>query len=260
MATNGVRMTAVTSSNLETAIAALLPDLLPGRHSKVNCATGFWVSVENPKSRVQQAHLVTVRHFLEDDGHIRSKVLLRVNRKSGGHSTGPIDLFTSGAGRNLFLHPDPAVDLAVILVAVAREGIDWTALPASALCSQSDLEDAGGARVSFLGLPGPHTTARNVPRGGEGEFVAPPRPVLWNGSVMDLLLVRASPEPGHSGSPVLRTSDSSLVGVMKGKVTAPASSKDASSPATIANQAVVVPAYRLHEILFGEELRTARGF
>lgn len=133
----------------------------------------------------------------------------------------------------------------------------------------------------FAGLFTPYPGAeKNYPivRFGRVALVTDEK-IEWGGKPMDLYLIEAGSYGGNSGSPVffhfgierspgiavMGNPVLKLAGVMQGSVTElqPIQVVDTSkTPVAISNIgiAAVVPAYKIHEVLFGGELKKRRGF
>lgn len=231
------------------------------------------------------SYLVTAKHVLTagENGLWLPKVYLRMDKLEGGVETVEIVLSTKGPSRNVFVHDDPSVDLAVIPALPNQKTIDFKMLPADLITSREDFPKLGiaeGSEVFFTGLFTPHTGERKnypVVRFGRVALLSEEK-VNWNGTPIDLYLIESSSYGGNSGAPVFlylgadRTPGSivigppelRLAGVMKGAFQegqAIRMIQTAAVPVSVANIgiAAVVPSYQLRDILFSAALKEMRS-
>ena len=79
--------------------------------------TGFFVAIPYPSDKGQAfGYLVTARHVLKAEGKsvFLPRIFVRLNTLKGTSEMLPITLVTNGSQKNVFVHEDPTVDLAVI--------------------------------------------------------------------------------------------------------------------------------------------------
>ncbi len=249
--------------------------------------TGFFVGVEHPSKDRSYVYLVTAKHVvLKENGKgFYNRIGVRINKKNGKSELVGIPLTAAGSGKNLFVHPDATVDLAVIPFAPNGEYFDHKFLPDTLVTSREDvagLKITEGSEVFFTGLFVQHIgDEKNHPivRFGRVALMTEER-IRWNGDTrVQVYLVESASYGGNSGSPVFfflgpeREPGSftiggrvlRLAGVMQGTFNdiQPVRVIDtARVPVSLASNgiAAVVPAYKLREILFGQELKTLRGF
>ena len=78
--------------------------------------TGFFVGLKIKESDAGFVYFVTAKHVLRtlDQKDWLPEFGLRLNRKDGGADLGPIPIVVDGPKKNVFTHPDPTVDIAVV--------------------------------------------------------------------------------------------------------------------------------------------------
>lgn len=247
--------------------------------------TGFLVGVPSPKDTNDMfIYLVTAKHVLRNqDKSWLPSVSVRVNRRDGTSQQIFVSLVTSGTNKNVFMHDDQTVDIAVIPFAPDHRIFDYLVLPQMLLPNEADFKSLNiqeGSDVFFTGMFVHHLgTKHNIPivRFGKVALLSEEK-INWDAEDTDLYLVEASAYGGNSGSPVFFQIGAEragglvvlaggpvikLAGVMKGHYNDEVPVKDVS---TSTNQAVfpnlgisaVVPSYRLQEILLSKELKQQR--
>lgn len=248
--------------------------------------TGFFVGVRDAHDKDRMyGYFVTSKHVLRDKQtrEFFGRITLRLNLKAGNTTSVEIPIILEGTNKTVFLHSDPTVDLAVIPALPDQKTVEFKVLPDNMITTREEFEKlhiAEGAEIFFTGLFTPYVgEQRNYPvvRFGRVALVTPEK-IEWDGTKMDLYLLELASYGGNSGSPVffyfgqdrqpgaivLGPPEIHLAGVMMGTFqqgTPIQMVKTDAIPVSVANIgiAAVVPAYKLHEILFGEELRTKRG-
>lgn len=262
----------------------------PGDNERVlPNGTGFFIALPNPQEKDKSAgYLVTAKHVLQkrDKKSFFPFILLRLNTKNGSSQMVPVSLVHDGANKNVFLHQDPSVDLAVIPVNLNPGQYDLLALPSSMIVTKEDfanLRIAEGTEVFFTGLFTPYLgKERNYPivRFGRLALVTDER-IDWDGVGTELYLMEAASYGGNSGSPVffqvgmealkpkslILSGDPmiKLAGIMKGFFSDFQPLKFINTdaiPLAPSNMGIagVIPVHQLHEILFSDELKQSRGF
>lgn len=264
-----------------------------GKGKRIANGTGFFVGVKNKeKPDIYAVYLVTAKHvFLKDEKDEKSFfpfVFVRINKQSGGAETLRLDLITEGTRKNVFTHDDPSVDIAVVPALPDQGRYDFKFLPDDFLTTKDEFKKLNireGSDVFFTGLFTPQFEQdvgdqRNYPivRFGKVALVSEEK-INWGKLNAELYLIEGSSYGGNSGSPVYfhlgaEREPSKLIvgnpvlklaGVMQGTFT---KSKQLTVIETSAipaysstmGIAFVVPAYKLHEILFSDELKKSRGF
>jgi hypothetical protein len=249
--------------------------------------TAFFVGVKKPSEPlIFSVYLITARHVLykPDTTEFLDKVFIRINRKDGGSEVGVIPIKVMGDNRTVFLHDDSSVDIAVIPFLPDQEKFDFKFLPDEFITTRetyNTLKIREGSEVFFTGLFAPYPGAeKNFPvvRFGRVALVTDEK-IEWQGKKTSLYLVEAGSYGGNSGSPVFFYLGSDrepgslvvgppvlkLAGVMQGTFLDAQEIKvveTKKTPISLSNMgiAAVVPGYKLHELLFSEELKRQRGF
>ena len=249
--------------------------------------TGFFVGVKNTSNPdFFSVYLVTAKHVIykSNTTDFLDTVFVRLNKKEGGSQIGVIPIITEGEKRNVFTHSDSSVDIAIIPFLPDQEKFDFKFLPEDMITTKEafkELKIREGSDVFFTGLFTPYMgSERNYPivRFGRVALVTDEK-IEWQGKLMDLYLIEAGSYGGNSGSPVFFYLGSDrepgslmvgspiikLAGVMQGTFLDVHEIKVVETkevPIAFSNMgiAAVVPGYKLHEILFSDELKEKRGF
>ncbi len=154
-------------------------------------------------------YLVTAKHVLQDtSGAFYPRVWVRLNKRTGGVENFDLLLSTSGTSKNIFIHPDSSVDLAVVPVAEPDPTIyEIAGIDEDLLTSQRDfsaLSIREGSDVFFTGMFLPYLGAnRNYPivRFGKVALLTDEK-VTWNQVPTNLYLIETLSFGGNSGAPV----------------------------------------------------------
>lgn len=170
--------------------------------------TGFFVA-DQIDSTSAMIFFITARHVLMDSGqqHNLDSILIRYNVPSGGCEWAALKLCFSGPKQNVFLHPDPSVDVAVIPVHLDLTKIDVVIPAVHDLISKADfasLDIHEGSEVFFTGLFTPYLgEKRNHPifRFGHISLLTDER-IPFVGFQRDIFLVESTCFGGNSGSPL----------------------------------------------------------
>lgn len=249
--------------------------------------TAFFVAVKDPKNPTSaRGYLVTARHVLykPKTKEFFDKVHIRLNKNDGSSEVGIIPIKIHGDDKNVFFHTDSSVDLAVIPFIADQSKFDFKFLPEEFITTKEDyskLKIREGSDVFFTGLFTPYLGAeKNYPvvRFGRVALVTDEK-IDWEGTKTELYLIEAGSYGGNSGSPVFFYLGSDrdpgslvvgnpvlkLAGIMQGTFLDAQEIKvvnTKTTPISLSNMgiAAVVPAYKLHELLFSEELKRQRGF
>lgn len=240
--------------------------------------TGFFVGVkleENPERMA--VYLVTAKHMLMSKEPCRyyNSIVLRMNKKAGGVSLEEVSVTDK-----IYEHEDPTVDIAVIRMLPSEKVFDYKVIPDEMLTTKEMFKKdniRAGHEIFFTGLFTSFMGAeRNHPivRFGHVALITDEK-ISWENDCtgkkekLDLYLIESLSFGGNSGSPVFFYAPKfALAGIMKGNYSQPLriakKTVDTSEkrteyvPLQNAGIAAVVPAYRLHEILFSEELKERR--
>ncbi|MBW2063127.1 MAG: trypsin-like peptidase domain-containing protein [Deltaproteobacteria bacterium] len=249
--------------------------------------TGFFVGVKNPSNPNSfSVYLVTAKHVLykPKTTDFFDKVFVRLNKKDGGSQIGSIPIIAEGEQRTVFTHSDSSVDIAIIPFLPDQDKFDFKFLPDDMITTKEtykELKIREGSDVFFTGLFMPYPGAeRNYPvvRFGKVALVTEEQ-IEWQGKLMELYLIEAGSYGGNSGAPVFFYLGSDrepgsivvgspilkLAGVMQGTFLDAHEIKIVETkkvPIAVSNMgiAAVVPGYKLHELLFSNELKGKRGF
>jgi hypothetical protein len=261
---------------------------IPGKHAGefVPCGTAFFVGVKDQKAPQRSfLYLVTAKHVLKAPDHVSwlPSIFLRLNTKAGGSVTVEVPVSLTGVSKTVFLHPDPSVDLAAVPARLDQNVFDFKLLPEDMITTEKDFKDMNiteGSEVFFTGLFSAYVGARkNYPivRFGRVALVTDEK-IRFVDQDAQLYLIESGSYGGNSGSPVFfylgidRFPGTivagppllKLAGVMSGSfsdlqpVSAVETARVDLAPSNM-GIAAVVPAYKLHELLFGAELLYQRG-
>ena len=248
--------------------------------------TGFFVGVkcqDNPD--ISFGYLVTAKHVLqnEDKTAFLSTVYIRLNKKDNGSDLLRLDLILSGKNKNVFTHDDPSVDIAIVPTVPNDQKYDFRFLPEDFITKKDDFQKFNiteGSEVFFTGLFTPYIgNQRNNPivRFGKLALVTDEK-IDFGGVKADLYLMEASSYGGNSGSPVyfylgidrnpgsviLGNPVLKLAGIVSGRfndiIPVQAIQTDVI-PAVNPNTGIacVVPAYKIYDILFSDEMLKFRS-
>lgn len=255
---------------------------------KIPYGTGFFVAVRHAQKEDYAAgYFVTAKHVVRtaDQKDWLSEFFLRLNRRDGKSEYLTVPVVPKGDKKNIYTHWDPNVDLAVVPLLIDHKVFDVKYLADDKLTTKEDyqtLKIREGSDVFFTGLFTPYVGhERNYPivRFGRVALVTDEKIEWKKGHKSNLYLIESASFGGNSGSPVFfylgsdrepgsTTLGSPLVklaGVMSGyfhEFVPLQIIKTANTPATRSSIGIsaVTPAYLLHGLLFGDELKTVRGF
>lgn len=279
-------MAAPIPSEFKSVVAFIFIENEKGGH--VPNGTAFFVGVKNASDpNIFNVYLVTAKHVLYKPNTTKflDKVFVRLNKKEGGVEIIPIPIKTEGKKRTVFTHNDPNVDIAIIPCLPDQAKYDFKFLPDDMITTKEaykKLKIREGSEVFFTGQFLHHLgVERNYPivRFGRVALVTDEK-IEWElGKQMDLYLIEAGSYGGNSGSPVFFSLGSDrepgsiiigstiykLAGIMQGtfldaqkiRVT---ETKNVPISVSSMGIAAVVPGYKLHEVLFSEEVKKSRGF
>lgn len=248
--------------------------------------TGFLTGVRHPsKKDALSVYLVTAKHVLQNQertGFV-PQAFVRFNTKDGRSDVLTLQLTPEGLKKNVFVHPDASVDLAVVPVFENPSRYDFKVIADDLLTSKRDMDRLGireGSEVFYAGLFVPHVgVSRNYPiiRFGKIAMLSEER-INWGGRESELYLIESASYGGSSGAPVfvvtpagsrsqrtgMASSVARLAGVLAGyfgevEPLGAASGNGRALAAYNTGVSAVVPAHKLQEILFGEDLRKQRN-
>ena len=281
----GISMATPIPSEVKSVVAFIFIKNEEGK--LIANGTGFFVGVKNPSdSNSFSVYLITAKHVLYklNTTDFLDMVFVRLNKKEGGSQIGVIPIITEGEKRNVFTHSDSLVDIAIIPFLPDQEKFDFKFLTEDTITTKEafkELKIREGSDVFFTGLFTPYAgSERNYPivRFGRVALVTDEK-IEWQGKPMDLYLIEVGSYGGNSGSPVFFYLGSDrepgsivigspilkLAGVMQGTFLDAHEIKVVETkkvPIAVSSMgiAAVVPGYKLHEILFSDELKEKRGF
>lgn len=253
---------------------------LPDGH--VVAGTGFFVGIKSRSVAGQYyIYFVTARHVLQLPGGkgYHSEIFLRLNTRDGGTEAVRVPLVHEGEKRTVYFPPEDGVDLAVVPMLPDQKKFEYLFLPEEMIVTQGTFGTLGiaeGSDVFFTGLFTPHIgEKRNYPivRFGRVALITPEK-VAWQELKIDLYLMETNSFGGNSGSPVFFYLGSDrvpgsvvvgnpqlyLAGLMKGTFNEEHPLETAAPYRSVESLgiAAVVPAYKIHELLFGAELSAMR--
>jgi hypothetical protein len=266
----------------------------------VGVGTGFFVGIGMASHPDRSfAYFVTAKHVLFDPAlgsAMPNTVTVRTNKKCGGYQDDTFPVSLAGGSKNVFLHGDPTVDLAVLNAGPGVTEFDIVLVsesmfaPRDALVSRAVREGADVFLVGMLSMYWGKEKVYPICRFGKLALAADEK-VPWNGRLESLYLVEVSPSGGNSGAPVffylgpdaepgsLTVGNPTLLlaGVVKGFFSdtqpimeqvakdgktsrSPLKTASGNDIVTISNSgiAAVTPAYVLRELLFSDEMVAAR--
>ncbi len=248
--------------------------------------TGFFVSLEkNDNLKTTAIYFVTAKHVLKNEKLFRDQIYLRLNKKDSSSQYIPLKLSYTGSNKNVFLHQDKDVDIAVIPVIPNPEKLDFLVFPSASLTNKQKIKElkiSEGTDIFFTGLFTSYMGENKIYpifRFGRVALMSEER-IPWNeDESLNLYLFESTTYGGNSGSPVFFYLGSDrgdgglhvgapqlwLAGVMKGYF---GGNKPLNIIETkkipVYNQnfgiAAIVPSYYLEEIIFSDELIKLRGF
>jgi len=274
---------------------------VPDGHGQLQAhGTCFFVGMRHPSIPDSGwVYVVTARHVLQRDMYdptsdLVPQIVIRVNNAKGSAEFLKVLLKASGVDKNVYLHPDRSVDLAVLEVPQADPTkLDVSLVGVEMFLSAADVNDHklnegidlffAGMFTSYLGV----SRIQPIVRFGRLAMI-PSEPVEWLGLPTELLLADTFSFGGNSGSPVFfyegidRDAGSitigeplvRLAGVMEGYFPDAEPTQTLDVPASARRRgrsrkviysftntgiAAITPAYKLHEILFGRELSSKRN-
>lgn len=248
--------------------------------------TGFFIGVrKNPGDSIYFVNLVTAKHVLKPDSKKNEyfkTVYVRLSKIVGETEYIRLDLYPEGKNKNVFVHKDSTVDIAVIPALPDQKIYNFKYLTDDFITTKenfTELKIREGSNVFFTGMFTPFTGEhKNYPivRFGRVALITDEK-ILWDSVKTDLYLIESSSYGGNSGSPVFfylgvdREPGSIIVGnpilklagIIKGSYNDIMPIKVIEMrtiPISISNMGIsaVVPAYKLYEILFSEEMKIIR--
>ena len=256
--------------------------LIPERTDKLTPnGTGFFVGVKHADNEsIFSVYFVTAKHVLQDEnGNYLTEIVLRLNKKEGDSQLIKIAL----KDIKIFEHHDKDVDIALFNFLPNQNFYDFRFIPDNLIANKEVImknEISEGDEVFFAGLFTSHMgQKKNQPiiRFGKVALISDEK-IEWKekdkpAKFLDLYLLECQSFGGNSGSPVffqlnpLRNPGQLslggpvifLAGVMKGSFLTGSELQIAETDNRMFSLqnigvAAVIPAQKLHEILFSEKL------
>lgn len=252
----------------------------------VPAGTGFYTMVAKDSFGV--GYLVTAKHIVKKQtGGYYSKIFLRLtSRKDSSLVTVPINLNYEGKEKNIYMHSDTTVDVAVITTIPRNDLFDLLYIPHSLITTKEEFLSSKiieGQEVFFTGMFSQYLGQNaNYPitRFGRVALITNEK-IFWSGQWRNLYLLETTTYWGNSGSPVylaLKQRAKSnkpntvtigtetvfkLAGIMSGffgQYVPGANLETKLVPYQMVNFGIsaVTPGYFLLDILFNEELKKQR--
>jgi|SRR5665213_923574 len=136
------------------------PRINPDTAGPMPNGTGFFVLVTNENGPGGYGYLVTAKHVLKNEkGEFYKRIYVRINSKSGDAQFVPLDLRATGEKKNVYLHDDASVDIAVIPAWPPETVFDVLGVPNSMIKDNDEFKKTTiveGSDVFFVGLFAPH--------------------------------------------------------------------------------------------------------
>ncbi|MBN2213973.1 MAG: trypsin-like peptidase domain-containing protein [Bacteroidales bacterium] len=254
-------------------------------HGFVPYGTGFFVAINYPKESLNFCYLVTSKHILQDQNkNYLDSIYLRINKKDGKSDTILFELFNDKKPI-FYVHKDQTVDIAVIPFTDIRNKYDIVYIGKELILTEeiyNTKKIKEGDEAFFTGLFTRHFgMEKNIPivRFGRVALISKEK-VLFDNQLMDLYLIETTSFGGNSGSPLFfrlgtRRLDNRIIvenyeyylgGIIQGyfgEFTKPGYINVPSGrvlwPIENSGIAAVVPANKLYEILYSDELIQKRN-
>lgn len=244
----------------------------------VPSGTGFFIGLKIPsKPKNFGLCFVTAKHVLCRPGttQFADTIYLRLNKKNGGAELLAIPVKAQGKGKTVFMHSDPSVDLAAIPMLPDQKKYDFRFIPEQLILSKTtsvNLSSYEGFEVFFPSLFSPSPGSADLHpcvRFGRFALISGEK-IIWQGKPTEMYLIDTGSPGANSGAPVFFYADSTggtagqsvlkLAGVIQG--TFGNTSQEITASRVFSNMgiAAVIPSYKLHELIFGEEMKRQRGF
>ncbi|WP_437371899.1 hypothetical protein [Maribacter litoralis] len=105
--------------------------------------TGFFVSISDSINGqfVGAIYFVTAKHVLKRNTKFRDNIFIRLNTLDSLSDYGNLILSDKGANKNIYIHPDETVDIAVIPVSPNPQKFDYLTLPSNFLSNKGSLRN-----------------------------------------------------------------------------------------------------------------------
>lgn len=245
--------------------------------------TGFLVGVVSKNTNKTFSYLVTAKHVVRPTTNSWLPLIFaRVNCLDGSSQMIPIRLVTTGRDKNVFIHDDPSVDIAIIPFLPDPKRFDFKLMSIDFITTDSDFKDLDiheGSDVFFTGMFVQHLgEMRNTPitRFGKVALITDEK-IDWVFGKTDMYLMEVYVYGGYSGSPVFFQIGAErhgmvtfggpnikLAGVVSGHYNdiQPIETVSVSTNQYVtANLGIcgIVPSYKIRDVLLSKELQHQRG-
>jgi hypothetical protein len=244
---------------------------VPG-NQLVPYGTAFLVAIPSKMPNANYIYLVTAKHVLETADKKPLNVIYAKFNTVDSDELFQIPLVWNGPNRNVFLHPDPTVDLAVLPV-VLPNNLIYKFIPIEQIGRRSEFDSLHidiGTEAFFTGLFTSYTGNKNLkPIFRFGRLcLIPDEPIEFDNQYRNLLLIESASFGGNSGSPVIFSYQNGpltsvrLEGIIlgnfnQGQLLGKANDKDIIAWSSMGISAITPSEYIL-DILNGPELSNRR--
>jgi hypothetical protein len=235
--------------------------------------TCFFIGIKSEKdSLVVYPYLVTAKHVLQKkDGSFLTSILVRMNTIDSNSKFTYEPLLYDGPNKNVYLHPDSSIDLAVIPYIPPKKDYLFKFLDQDFLKDRKAFQSLPieeGTEVFFTGLFAPYVGEKMIypiVRFGRVSLITDEK-VDWIGLKREMMLIETSSFGGNSGSPVyfkvgdfVKGFQLILGGVLNGTYRDAAEIKmvpTGSTPVAIYNNGIsgITPVYLLRDIIYSKAL------
>lgn len=242
--------------------------------------TCFFVRVKSKKDSLNSfPYLVTAKHVLQKkDGSFYKEIFVRMNTIDSSSKLTYVEIDASSIYKNVFLHSDPSVDIAVIPYIPPKKDYLFKYLDETFLLDKTQFKGLPieeGTEAFFTGLFTAYTGEKKIypiARFGRIALITDEK-IDWVGMKREMMLVETSSFGGNSGSPIYfkvlypnGTTNLILGGVLNGTYRDAAEIKVVETsgnftPYAIYNNGIsgITPVYLLREILYSQESQRLRN-
>lgn len=234
--------------------------------------TCFLVALPSADSLNMYSYLVTAKHVLQkQDGSFLSSILIRMNTIDSNSRFTYVPLSLKGNNKNVYLHSDSTVDIAVIPYTPPKNDYYFKLVGENFIRDKNSFKSLPieeGTEVFFTGLFSPYVGEKRIypiVRFGRISLITDEK-VDWIGSKREMMLVETSSFGGNSGSPVYfkigdvyKGFELILGGVLNGTYRDVAEIQiiqTGTTPVAIYNNGItgITPVYLLRDILYSKDL------
>lgn len=176
------------------------------KKDSIDIGTAFIVAYPAKKTGLFHLYLITAKHVLMKGNVPFNEVSIRFNTKeSTKHES--ISLIWTGDNKNVFVHKDKSVDLAIIPILISTKVAEFISIPVAAIYRKTSFDSLGinvGSEVFFTGMFKEYMgNKKNSPIVRFGRIsLLPQEPVPFAGFNREVFFIESSSFGGNSGSPV----------------------------------------------------------